>query len=260
MGNYSKVYASENDETVAVKFFEEKRKNLFSSGEHFILELTALLSLKKHPNIVSLEAVVNISTCFAILFERMETSLKSLILYENKERLTKPFIFKIASDVLKAQAYLHSASIVHRDVKPDNILISIGDGPVKLADFGLAVSIYNYLFLFVSKKIGTLKYMSPEAFKKGDAFEEKYRTARDLWALGVTVISMKLFSMWPYREAGVHYEDLLERIFADGQSPLKGRFLEGEYGIFDACLSPDPAGRPTAAELLKQVDDLRALF
>jgi serine/threonine protein kinase len=85
---------------------------------------------------------------------------------------------------LEALNYLHERNIIHRDIKSDNLLMSV-NGDVKLADFGYAVQLTNEVSTRVSK-VGTVCWMAPELIKG----ERRYTTKIDIWSLGIFAMEM----------------------------------------------------------------------
>ena len=80
--------------------------------------------------------------------------------------------------IAKGIAYLHSCNIIHRDIKPKNILIT-SDNILKICDFGVSVKINSKLTNFPNKKVGTLHYLAPEVIS-----EIIYDYKIDIWAYG----------------------------------------------------------------------------
>jgi serine/threonine protein kinase len=95
--------------------------------------------------------------------------------------LPGPFVAKIAEQLLSALETAHAAGIVHRDVKPANVMVA-PNGRVKLADFGIAQSIEDPKLTTNGSIIGSPTYISPERLLGHDA-----SPASDLWALGATL-------------------------------------------------------------------------
>jgi serine/threonine protein kinase len=103
-----------------------------------------------------------------------------------KDRLTNKQIILTMRSLFSALAYLHSHGIIHRDVKPSNILLSSFDGPAYLADFGIAWSPRDVASEKMNEKItdvGTTSYRAPELLFGNTSYNESL----DLWAAGCVV-------------------------------------------------------------------------
>ncbi|KAL0917158.1 hypothetical protein M5K25_012205 [Dendrobium thyrsiflorum] len=126
----------------------------------------------------------------ALLLEFMDAgSLESLL-----TRRGLPFpesaISGIAHQVLLGLSHLHSRQIVHRDIKPGNLLVNAA-GEIKIADFGVSKIMRRSLDPCVSY-VGTCAYMSPERFDP-DSYGGNYDAyAADVWSLGLTVLELHL--------------------------------------------------------------------
>lgn len=141
---------------------------------------------------------------------------------------------QIALQAAQALAYAHSCGVLHRDVKPGNLLLD-ADGVLRVGDFGLATVLNNgeAAPLVTQSHDGTLRYMAPERLMKG---ENSF--AGDQYSLGVTLY--ELLSKRPaFRES--EPGKLIHRICSE---PLKALRGEGELGaIINKCISFDPADR-----------------
>ena len=155
-------------------------------------------------------------------------------------------VAKVGLQAAQALAYAHSCGVLHRDVKPGNLLLD-AEGVLHVGDFGLATVLNNgeTAPLVTQSHDGTLRYMPPERLMKG---ENSF--AGDQYSLGVTLY--ELVSNRPaFRES--EPGKLIHRICNDPLSALRG---EGELGaIINKSISFDPADRySTMAEM---VADLR---
>ncbi|TCO53594.1 serine/threonine-protein kinase [Actinocrispum wychmicini] len=100
---------------------------------------------------------------------------------EQRGPMPAPEVARLAGQLLTALEVAHDAGVVHRDIKPGNIMVP-AKGPVKLTDFGIAQSYEDSRITSTGTIVGSPAYMSPERLEGGDA-----APAWDLWALGATL-------------------------------------------------------------------------
>lgn len=160
----------------------------------------------------------------------------------------------VMKPLLEALAHLHAHGIVHRDIKPGNILFD-RHGDLKLADFGLAVNLVREA---ANIRTGTLTFMAPEVLRCSPHASSMpgahlYSTPADIWSCGVLLYAM-LTGKAPF-QAATNGEFVAKVTSA---SPMQhvdmghnGLEVSPEtLAIIHACLRPDPSKRPTAAQLL----------
>ena len=155
---------------------------------------------------------------------------------------------EIAAQVLDALAHAHRAGIVHRDVKPSNILLEESDGiAVRLLDFGLAQFDGADTLTAVGDVPGTLAYIAPERLAGGDASAES-----DVWSVGVLVWEA-LAGRHPFW--GVPLQEVARSIEA-GAPPLatERRDLPRKLlAAVDGALARDPEARPRASSFAAEL-------
>lgn len=135
-----------------------------------------------HPNIVGVYDYGENATEAWIVMELVEGgSLKGRL--DKNERFTIPDIVRIMGEVCAGLAYSHQRGVVHRDIKPGNIMMTT-DGQVKIADFGIA-RLENSSMTQVGTLIGTPSYMAPEQFRG-----EPVDLRADIWAAGVMLYQL----------------------------------------------------------------------
>jgi hypothetical protein len=158
--------------------------------------------------------------------------------------LTDADAVEVAAQVLDVLAHAHRAGIVHRDVKPANVLLEDRDElAVRLLDFGLAQFDGADTLTAVGDVPGTLAYIAPERLAGGDA-----SPASDVWAVGVLLWEM-LADRHPFW--GMPLQEVARAIEA-GAPPIETerRALPRRLvAAVNAALSPDPAARPRASDL-----------
>lgn len=135
-----------------------------------------------HPNIVGVYDYGENATQAWIVMELVEGgSLKGRI--DKHERFTVPDIVRIMGEVCAGLQYSHQRGVVHRDIKPGNIMMTT-DGQVKIADFGIA-RLENSSMTQVGTLIGTPSYMAPEQFRG-----EPVDLRADIWSAGVMLYQL----------------------------------------------------------------------
>ena len=160
---------------------------------------------------------------------------------ECKEALPEEWIAQIAFQVLGALVYLHEHHIIHRDVKPSNILIS-KNGNIKLSDFGITREIVNKMGC--TSFVGTYNYMSPERLTG-----EAYSYNSDVWSLGLCLATC-ILGQCPFPPDQTFWQ-LLQKLEVPLQM-LSSKSMSPEMLDFvSQCLTRDPETRPQAAELLQ---------
>lgn len=147
----------------------------------------------------------------------------------------------LLKDLLQTLDHVHALGVVHRDVKPENILLDASWG-VKLADFGLAID--RNVRRPMTKFLGTCDYMAPEVIQSQ---YREYSDKVDIWATGVVAYEM-LLGKPPFLADSEIAK--LQRIVSDGvHLPT---FVDPDIRSFiEAALSKRPDSRPSAAELLR---------
>ena len=161
---------------VAIKMLREE---IFSDPElkaQFQAEAQAVAMLS-HPNIVAVYDVSHSLTMEYIVMELIEgVTLKQYI--NGKGRLTTPETLFFASQIAKALQHAHEHGIVHRDIKPQNIMID-RDGVAKVADFGIAALEHENGGGRSDTAIGSVHYIAPEQAKglEADARSDLYSSA-----------------------------------------------------------------------------------
>lgn len=165
---------------VAIKVLKEEFCNDSNFVSKFKMEAQSAAGLS-HPNIVSVYDVIDEGKLHYIVMELIEgITLKSYI--QKKGRLEIKESIGIAIQVAQGIAAAHEQHIIHRDIKPQNMIIS-KDGKVKVADFGIARAVSAQTMN--SAAMGSVHYISPEQARGGFSDERS-----DIYSLGVTMYEM----------------------------------------------------------------------
>ncbi|XP_057947867.1 cyclin-dependent kinase A-1-like isoform X2 [Malania oleifera] len=175
-GQVFKCRDRETGKTVAVKkvILEDQYEGVPSS----VVREVSLLKEMDHENIVRLLDVLNRGNATYLVFEHLNLDLQTFIIspeIPKNSHLIKKFLHQILSGV----AYCHSQKILHRDLKPQNILIDVHNSLVKIADFGLARAFGVPLEAYTCK-VATFWYKAPELLMGS----LQYSTSIDMWSVG----------------------------------------------------------------------------
>ncbi|GHI07294.1 serine/threonine protein kinase [Streptomyces cellostaticus] len=245
-GSAGTVWLGEGpDGPVAVKLL---REDLASDQElvgRFVQERTALLGLE-HPHIVSVRDLVVDGNDLALVMDLVRgTDLRTRL--ERERRLAPEAAVAIVADVADGLAAAHAAGVVHRDVKPENVLLDMqgplgpgGAHPALLTDFGVAKLIDSPKRTRATKIIGTPDYLAPEIVEGLPP-----RAAVDIYALA-TVLYELLAGFTPF--GGGHPGAVLRRHVTETVAPLPG-IPDELWQLIVQCLAKAPASRLRASEL-----------
>ena len=250
-GGFASVWGARRDDgkSLAIKILKPR----YAGDESFELRFrqeSQFAANLRHPNIIHIEEVGRDAGYVYFTMEIFPESLAARL--ERTATLDEPTLIEIATDVAEALGFAHGEGVVHRDVKPDNILLG-ADHRVVVSDFGIARAVSGYVSATgVNMTIGTPHYLSPEQ-AQGRTLDGR----SDIYSLGITLYRAATGDLpfksrdW-YELARMHVEEPPEPPRA--RRPDLSRRLER---IILRCLAKHPDDRyPSAAEL---ADDLRAI-
>lgn len=253
-GGFGTVFEAEDVELgrkVALKFLrdplEERHLELFRR------EAKAIAQLSKHPHVVDIYAWDEYQGFHYFALEYVASNLDDR-LKQCRQGLAVEEALRIAAECAEALETAHAEGILHRDIKPQNILIEEGTGAAKLADFGLAQFYESEHLTATGFLTGTPAYMSPE-----QAAGKRLDRRSDVFSLGVTLYEMlcgqRMF------EGNSHLE-VMENIKQDRRVPLERRrrdLAKGVVAIVARATAHAPADRfQTAGEFAKALRDALA--
>jgi hypothetical protein len=185
-----------------------------------------VLALLKHPNIVRIYELVEARASAALVLEYIEGPTLEDFVQGNGKPLSNADILCIVEGVCQALEYAHTSSVVHRDVKPANIMLS-SDGRVVVGDFGIA-KVLNYSSMTNSRP-GTPAYMSPEQCR---GVELDGRS--DIYSLSITLYYMLTGGHKPFNgESRRPGESTIERLYEQHirEQPPAPSTLNAQLGL-----------------------------
>jgi calcium-dependent protein kinase len=159
-----------------------KKENISQDLLNCITSEVKILSELDHPNIVKYYEAYEDESFIHIVMEYLQGEDLYKLINKRKHNFKEPDVAEILTYLLKALSFIHNKGLVHRDIKPQNILFSIpGDyKTLKLIDFGLSTSETNKL----KQRVGSPYYMAPEIING------RFSSKTDLWSVGVILFVM----------------------------------------------------------------------
>ncbi|MET8896459.1 serine/threonine-protein kinase [Streptomyces albogriseolus] len=252
-GSAGTVWLGEGPEgPVAIKLLREDLSSDQELVGRFVQERTALLGLE-HPHVVSVRDLVVDGNDLALVMDLVRgTDLRTRL--DRERRLAPEAAVAIAADVADGLSAAHAAGVVHRDVKPENVLLDMqgplgpgGSHRALLTDFGVAKLIDTPRRTRASKIIGTPDYLAPEIVEGLPP-----RAAVDIYALA-TVLYELLAGFTPF--GGGHPGAVLRRHVTETVVPLPG-IPDELWQLLVQCLAKAPASRLRASELAARLREL----
>jgi serine/threonine-protein kinase len=236
-------------EQVAVKLLHEGLLRQPKLVTRFVQERTILMMVR-HEHIVGVRDLFSAGESLGLVMDFVAGG--SL-----RERLRSAGTFapaeaaRLLAQVASALAEAHALGVVHRDVKPDNILLQTADGraDARLTDFGIARVVDAAGLTTPHAIIGTPHYMAPEVISGGDA-----DPAADVYALGVVLYELLTghppYTGEPLAVLRQHLDDVVAR--PPGVS-------DAAWFVIASCLDKDPQRRPDGDDLAPMLRDLARL-
>ena len=250
MANVYKATDVANGRTVAVKILRDEYVQNGELLRRFKNESKAV-ALLSHPNIVKVYDVNFSDRVNYIVMEYIDgVTLKDYMEHRGALDWKETLYFTV--QILRALQHAHDNGIVHRDIKPQNIML-LKDGSIKVTDFGIARFARSGMHTMTDKAIGSVHYISPEQ-ARGEATDNR----ADLYSVGVMMYEM-LTGRLPFEAesaVGVAIKHIEEAPVPPSTWNLD--IPAGLESIVLRAMQKDPADRyASAAEMLRDIDSFK---
>lgn len=273
-GTYGKVYKASLRATQGIFAVKKIRINYEEEGvPSTAIREVSLLKRIDHPNVIKLHEVISNPSALYLVFDFLDMDLRMYL--RRYGPLSDPLMLKSAAyQCFRGIEYCHGQTVLHRDLKPQNVLINVASHQLKLADFGLARA-FSLPLRAYTHEVVTLWYRAPEILLGQD----KYAMSVDIWSLGCIVAEMatgqalfpgdseidtifKIFrvlgtpndEVWPgvtllrdYKQEFPRWHDTNFAAVREAGPALGDSGLD----ILHACLRYDPKDRLSARRLLQ---------
>ena len=245
-----KAYDSIDDKTVAIKILKDE----FLGNEEFLRRFkneSKAIAVLSHPNIVKVYDVSFGDRIQYIVMEYIDgITLKEYIGQQKIIPWKEAVHFTV--QILKALQHAHEKGIVHRDIKPQNIML-LQDGTIKVTDFGIARISNNETRTMTSKTIGSVHYIAPEQ-ARGGATDGK----ADIYSVGVMLYEM-LTGQLPFEADNAVSVAIMQ--MQNEPKPLRelnDKIPEGIEQITLRAMRKEPTQRfAKAGEMLEAIETFR---
>ncbi|XP_033108648.1 dual specificity mitogen-activated protein kinase kinase 4-like [Anneissia japonica] len=248
-GSVNKMIHIPSDTLMAVKRIRSTVEE--KDQKQLLMDLDVVKRSSECPYIIKFfGALFKEGDCW-ICMELMDTSLDKLYKFHHhhlKKSIPEPILGKVAEATVKALHYLkEKLKIIHRDVKPSNILIDV-KGQIKLCDFGISGQLVDSIAK--TRDAGCKPYMAPERI---DPQVSTFDIRSDVWSLGITMIEIST-GKFPYPKWQSVFDQLTQVVKGDPPQLISNEEhqFSPEYTQFvNICLTKDVSRRPKYKDLLR---------
>jgi serine/threonine-protein kinase len=250
-GGFGAVFLGEQKSgpNVAVKVLDASHARDEDAVERFKREGETAQRLE-HPNIVRVLDIGSSRSRHYLVMELVRGgSLERWLRREGPAEKVLPALAQTA----RALAYAHAEGVVHRDVKPSNVLLT-RSGTAKVADFGLARAVDHSSMTTEGRVLGTASYMSPEQVKG-----ERATAASDVYAMGI-MIYQAIAGQLPFT-SDTQLGFLYQHMEMEPPPPsVRAPYPASLASLALACLAKDPRDRPTMASVADQLAATKLVY
>src|SRR3982751_6809603 len=231
-------------EGVEVTITDESNLSIFRHGLKCFFEEGRALAMISHPNVVRVENFFRANeTCYMVMTYVRGRTLQFHI-QRNRAELTKTFLRKVFIQMMNGLREVHANKLLHLDIKPANVFISMEGRPV-LLDFGAAR-------ITLSEEAMKLNPMYTAGFAAPEHYRfkpEELGPWSDIYSVGATLYTCIAGTPPQAGDAREQKDQMIPL-----RTPARQHYSEELYGLVDACLSVDRMQRPqTAFDLQKQL-------
>jgi eukaryotic-like serine/threonine-protein kinase len=241
-GGMGKVYKVRNvisDRIEAMKVLLANLTTQKELADRFLREIKLLASLN-HPNIAALNTAMTLNNQLIMMMEYVDGTTLATRLQQGP--IAPVEAVNYSTQLLSALSYAHKLNVIHRDVKPANMMLT-HDGVLKLMDFGIARPNNEQGMTVTGTTLGSLNYMSPEQVR-GEAVDAR----SDLYSMGVSIYEM-VTGQLPFRGHS-NYSIMSAHLQETPQPPvvLRPDLPKGLSDIILMSMAKDPKDRFQSAD------------
>ncbi len=244
-----RAYDIIEDKIVAVKILKDE----FLGNKEFVRRFkneSKAIAVLSHPNIVQVYDVSFGTKIQYIVMEYIDGITLKEFISQQKTIAWKDAVYFV-NQILSALKHAHGKGVIHRDIKPQNIML-LKDGTIKVADFGIARFSHNETQTMTDRAIGSVHYISPEQ-AKGSVIDEK----ADIYSVGVMLYEM-LTGCLPFEaDNAVSVAIMQMQAKPKPLREINPEIPEGLEQITLRAMQKNPANRYSASE--EMISDLQKL-
>ncbi|MCB9642567.1 MAG: SUMF1/EgtB/PvdO family nonheme iron enzyme [Myxococcales bacterium] len=250
-GGMGVVYRAQDHKAQRIVAIKTLHANLLGDGgirQRFLRE-AKVMSSWSHPHIVQVYDRVDESSILAMVMELVEGMTLTQYLRQWGGQMPFSELREVFLPLLDAVGEAHHHGIIHRDIKPDNVLLARGTKRMhpKIADFGLAKILEGTTYTVTGALLGTCLYMSPEQAQSHRTLDQR----SDIYSLGICLYQL-CTGRCPFMDAN-HFSLMMAHVHQEPPSPKLYRDdlpAELEQLILDA-IAKDPEKRPQSCEAFR---------